>query len=376
MTNGDRTILDHRMEIAPEQRRQLEVIAEHLATIVEHSLHFRDRHVHLEIIINPAAGGLLHERSRLEAVALLDEFCAGLVGPRAPRPGFSWAARITDGADHLTTTAGEILEAAERRRSAAPGDREVPVTVILSVGGDGTHGRIMAAAAARHAVVPPRTWFVRLPFGTGNDGPEAKDITSACNLLLTDGRPKTAGYLAVDVPGRERSHCFNIVSFGLDAYVADLTNRLKRRVRGDIYKPLADLATLAYEPRFGLKPSRLRFGTPAGQVDQVAEPLLVTAVGVSGNRSYGSGKPVLPGEENLCMIGALSLPRKLAMKKALYAGTHPGRPGVRMVSVTRVSLWYPDRLCMQIDGETTWLEPHEFPVHIELHPHMVGELGL
>jgi len=42
-------------------------------------------------------------------------------------------------------------------------------------------------------------------------------------------------------------YSFNIASVGLDAFVADMTNRLKRILPGDSYRFWVDVATLFYD---------------------------------------------------------------------------------------------------------------------------------
>lgn len=339
---------------------RLQAIGEQIARIIEIGEHFRGEALLVDIIANPKAGALARDEGADEVLDTLRAFSTGLIAPSRPRKAFS--CRI-----FIPSSREELLQVA----SSCASYPHHGAHLIVSLGGDGTHSQVLApaASAARDGL-----WYLRLPFGTGNDGADAPSILSAAALLLGEGNPYAASYLTVERAGGERAYCFNIVSFGLDAYVAEVTNRFKNRFSGDLYRFVADLMTLVYEPRFGIEPMRLRVHTAGGEVRRFERRFLVTAFGASGNRCYGDGKPVLPSYENCCLIDRIGTLARLPLKRALYAGTHGASEHVQLISVTRAVVEYPGALPMQIDGETCWLGPGDFPLQIQLHERAIRGL--
>jgi hypothetical protein len=70
-------------------------------------------------------------------------------------------------------------------------------------------------------------------------------------------------------------------------------------------------------------PGASRYGPrtdrPGGPV--LPQDMLLIAVGVSGHRTYGSNKPILPDDDDVCFVSEMPLLRKLALK-----GPSPGEP--------------------------------------------------
>jgi diacylglycerol kinase family enzyme len=97
-------------------------------------------------------------------------------------------------------------------------------------------------------------------------------------------------------------------------------------------------------------------------------------MGVSGNRSYGDHKRILPDGNNLCAIRTRPLLEKLALKKLIYRGEHLGEPGVESLSAARIVVHYPGRLPMQTDGEARILGPENFPCEVEILPTRIHSL--
>ena len=92
----------------------------------------------------------------------------------------------------------------------------------------------------------------------------------------------------------------------------------------------------------------------------------MVVVGISGARTYGGHLPVLPGSENVCLIGRMSAFRKIRVKKLLYIGKHGELPEVSFYRAYKVDVAYKGRIPMQLDGELTWLDPGDFPVTMKI----------
>ena len=68
----------------------------------------------------------------------------------------------------------------------------------------------------------------------------------------------------------------------------------------------------------------------------------MVVVGASGHRTYGGHMPVLPGDENVCIVDGMSIMRKISQKKLFYLGTHGELPEVSFHRADRVDIDYRD----------------------------------
>jgi len=320
---------------------------------------FPGRHVSVDMIVNPEAGALSSEKRALATAEALNRLARGIVGPLRDDDEFSLRFHLT----HYVGHAHEIARALYAR--------SVPdVHLIVSVGGDGTHGEVLSACegSTSRAGAAKELYFVRLPFGTGNDGADAPDLPSAVRLLLGSAEPRRTGQVVVSPREMQAFRAFNIASVGLDAYVGYLTNRLKGKFGGDLYKLIADVMTLLYERIVGAGPMRVDILDEQGQSERLERTFLLVALGVSGYRRYGGGKLVLPAYENLCAIEPLGVLGKIRLKGLFYRGEHVHEPNVTMRSVRKIVIHYGQAIPLQMDGETVWLGRENFPLEMQVGP--------
>jgi diacylglycerol kinase family enzyme len=95
----------------------------------------------------------------------------------------------------------------------------------------------------------------------------------------------------------------------------------------------------------------------------------MVVVGASGHRTYGGHMPVLPGEDNVCIVDGMSIMRKIQQKKLFYLGTHGGLPEVRFYHADQVVIDYRGSIPLQLDGEIVHLESKDFPLTFRVvHP--------
>lgn len=311
--------------------------------------------------MNPIAGGVARHGELAESVRKTETYAAGLHAKSFNT--VSVQTHYTSAPGHASQIVAELVE--------TPREGEL---VIVSAGGDGTHGevvRVLVPAAEKIDAT-----VIRLPMGTGNDGADAPTFAEACGLLTFGTRLTGVPFVRVTEATGQQHFAFNIASLGLDAYVTDVGNRLKRIVPGDIYKGVADVATLFYEPVIGIGETRARIEFPSGESDTLVGRFIIFALGASGHRSYGDGKAVLPGADNLCAIETVGLRRKLQLKSLLYDGRHTGEPEVTMRNCRRVELHYDGKVPMQLDGEGVWLTPESFPITMEVAEAPIGRLTL
>jgi diacylglycerol kinase family enzyme len=112
------------------------------------------------------------------------------------------------------------------------------------------------------------------------------------------------------------------------------------------------------------------------EVASFREKLLLLAMGISGHRTYGSNKKILPDERNVCCLKQMPLLRKLALKDLFATGTHIDKPEAILFSAHRVEFKCQYPLLAQMDGETLLLQCEDFPAAIELSEKVIPVLKL
>jgi diacylglycerol kinase family enzyme len=352
--------------------------AGYVAGICSHSRLVPERPLVWTIIANPRAGGFaIGSRWRIHEAAL--KVCAekALSNPlrvdAAPsrlagilKPG-NTGEILTSGRGHAErVTEALINEAAHAVSGAGKGER--PFNLIITAGGDGTSLEVMNALYHASPAIREDFAVLRLPMGTGNDGADAWELDAALELLVYPSILEKTGALRLSTASsRGPFYAFNILSVGLDAFVTHMTNKMKDRLPGDSYKLWVDIAALLYDRIYKIGPFEVQaFDGSGGPALSFTDKLLLLAVGVSGRRTYGAHKRILPDDRNVCAVRQMPLLRKLALKGLFTTGDHAGKSETRLFSAVRVkfSVEYP--ILAQMDGETVLLERKDFPAVIEL----------
>ncbi len=320
-----------------------------VARLISSSRRYRGEPLSVYAVVNPHAGFLSRQRRLRRAIAVLRQRIGE--APVAPAP--------VDTRIALTEYSGHARQLAERAGEYLAG-RSAPL--LLSAGGDGTHRDLLSGVLACGLQSP----VYRLPAGTGNDSADAPTMAAAF---------ERASDLAVQTPQAAIEartsdgavyHAFNIASFGLDAIISGITNRLKgTHLPGNMYTLVADLATLLYVPLVGIPPARIVWREGPVQHEATGQ-FALAAIGAGGNRRYGGGKPILPDHRNLCVIRLPSLIQRISLKKQVYYGTHLQRPEVIPGVAESLTIYSDERLPFQFDGEMVWIEPEAFPVHMTI----------
>ena len=311
------------------------------------------RHLSVDLVVNPVAGFF---RSRASLRRLMQRLEATLRTLSATQPHRGpGSVRI-----HYTRYSGHARQlTTERLRTHTSGDHW-----IIAAGGDGT-AREICTALVQAARVPPGVRLFRFPLGTGNDAADAPDIDSAHAALLGAGGVAMAPALEICGATGPARYAFNVASFGLDAYVADLTNRAKRFVPGEAYKAFVNLGAALYPAVVPQAPTRV--WRSDGSLLWAGVPTML-AFGVTGQRTYGGGMRILPGVHNACLVRRMSLPRKMRSAPAFYRGQHVAMPEVSMASFTQLQVGSEVGLPLQLDGEVCWLAAEEFPLTLQVRP--------
>jgi len=313
----------------------------------------------VDVIVNPHAGFF----KRLSTVSkLIAELELKLVElrRRAPRRKVEVnTVHFTEHPGHARLITEKILD--DEARASSGIER-----LLIACGGDGTSNEICTALVGAETPILDQMKLLRLPLGTGNDVADAPTFSQAYDLILGSRLGTKTGALRVTAAGSPSRYSFNIGSIGLDAYIAGLTNNFKRVIPGDAYKLMVDIGSLFYERR--IKPQQMEIAVTSNGVTTQLESFVpsMVAMGISGGRTYGGHMPVLPGTENLCIVGSMTVLEKIRNKKLFYVGRHGELPQARFFTASRIDIGYCGRIPMQLDGEFTWLTPADFPLSMEI----------
>jgi len=313
----------------------------------------------VDVIVNPHAGFFKSQAVVSRQIRELEKKLADL-RERAPRR------RVEINRVHYTEHPGHArLITEDLLDSESTSDSGIE-HLLIGCGGDGTSNEICTALVHADAAILERLKLLRLPLGTGNDVADAHTFSEAYDLILGVQNAVKTGALRVTATGSPARYSFNIASIGLDAYIAALTNRFKRIIPGDAYKSLVDFGSLFYEQKVKPLPMDIRIHGDAGETRIEALVPSMVVMGISGGRTYGGHLPVLPGEDNVCVVARMGVLAKIRNKKLFYLGRHGELPEVKFYQAGRVDVDYKGSIPLQMDGEVVWLTAQDFPVRMEL----------
>ncbi len=313
----------------------------------------------VDVVVNIKAGGVGKRIIFEEHLARIRALRRRVVAEARHDPD-----RVIPTTLYVTEYHGHAREIA--RRIVFSAEREAERRLVVSVGGDGTHADLMSMFYQAPERVLGRLVLLRLPFGTGDDNADGRTVESACELLLHHSALTRAAAVRVDAVGMSPRFAFNIASVGIDAFITDVTNKLKRFLPRNAYRMIANLITIFYE-----------WFNPLGEMTLIQDPrsehggavspnlrgrIGLVAFGVSGHRTYGNGMRILPGSENVCAIATGNLFRKLEIKRRLYQATHLDTDLAHSFAARRLVVQYDRPIAFQLDGEAVWLAAEHFPV--------------
>jgi len=346
-----------------------------LTDICEHSLVYRERPLRCTIIVNPTAGGFVIKSRWKNNSNVLNEYQKKSHTMTKRKIYKSIILNLTEGKGSANKITKSLINKAEQETD--------PFNLIISAGGDGTHGEIMLAVLDAPENVRKNMAVLRLPMGTGNDGADSAHMEKALDLLLNPVYVEYAPAVQLKTSA-DGSACrqgpfiaFNILSVGLDAYVTHMTNIMKEKTPGDSYKLWLDIATLFYERKYKVDYFDVKaFDADNKEVRSFREKLLLLAMGASGHRTYGSQHKILPDDRNVCAVKQMPLFSKLAVKSQITKGTHANNERAIILSANRVEFSGQHPILAQMDGETILLKPDDFPAALELTKPVIPFLKL
>jgi len=336
-----------------------------LTDICQHSQVSPDRPLRCIVIVNPAAGGF-NIRSKWEnRVQVLNEYVKK-ARKNQPRQIYkNVIINLTEGKGSAAEITKQFIERAEKD--------PIPFYLIISAGGDGTHGEIMLTVYNAPANIRRTMAVLKLPMGTGNDGADSANMAEALDLLLKPVHIEYAPAVQLITSPKGPTNwkgpflAFNILSVGLDAYVTNMTNQMKREKPGDSYRFWVDMAALSYDRKYKVDFFDVKaFDEKNNEINSFNEKLLLLAMGVSGKRTYGSQQRILPDDRNICGIKQMSILRRLAIKGQVAKGKHAKNSGTIFFNAHHMEIMYNHPILAQMDGEAILLQPEDFPIRMEL----------
>ena len=341
--------------------------AEGISELTRYSKKAEEMPLLVDIIVNPHAGFYRKKQKLKKIIAELEGKLAEL---RLRYP----ERKIELKNVHFTQYPGQareitlsILNEEARRNSGME-------RLLIGAGGDGTSNEICTGLIEADDYLVENLHLLRFPLGTGNDVADAKTFDEAYELILSPHLVSAIGCIEISGPQIGPLYSFNIASLGICAYIAYLTNKFKRIIPGDAYLALVDAGVLFYNHR--TKPAAMEISMQS-RGKEIRKPTFIPSMvvfGTSGHRVYGKGKLILPGDENLCIVDSMSLPRKMETKKLFYSGGHTTLPEVHFFHAESMQISYSGNIPMQLDGESYWLNKEHFPLTLRLLPSKIKVL--
>jgi diacylglycerol kinase family enzyme len=341
--------------------------AEALRGLVERTPLFGKTDLEAVMVANPKAGGFSRSSRARHNAAALAQATRAASGMQLRKGITNWRALDTNSPKHAGSIALSLLEEAAIK----------PKTqwLIVLACGDGTSHEFLDELSRSPRELAERFAVLRLPMGTGNDGSDGRELPDSLSRLIGYGRiDEQVAIRMIPAPGGPASkrapegewRAFNIASMGVDAYITHMTNKLKSIMPGDSYKMWLDIAAVLYDLSYPSGQMEIRaFDTTGTATASYEGKFLLAAMGISGHRAYGSNKPILPDDDNVCLIRQMSLLRKLILKGPIAAGRHRGLPEAELLTADTLEIKYSRPILMQTDGETQSLVAEDFPFRME-----------
>jgi diacylglycerol kinase family enzyme len=334
-----------------------------LGRLLAHSPAFPGERLAVDLIANPKAGGFTRPKySKLrgaELAALEKRACA------LPERSGEVSLRL-----HLTERSGHAADIARGLLEEARSDKAGTRRLVLTAGGDGTSLETASVLIGLSASERGRFSLLRLPFGTGNDGSEGRDLVVALGRLLgpvRQGERRAIRVIPNPAGGKSPLYAFNIASLGASAFICHMTNKLKSAFPGDSYKFWVDFSSVFYDKIWPPASLSVRgYDASGAETASFERECMLVAYGASGRRDFGSGKHILPDEDNVCAVYQMPLLKKLDFKDRITAGEHRGLEFVNLFKAERLVFDYKAGLLIERDGEVDELAPADFPLAMEL----------
>ncbi len=344
-----------------KKERDINAFQSFLYLLVEDTTFAQDQELSVDLIINPHSGSFNQEKIRK---GIMDELerVTRILPERLDEPRrtglIHFRTHLTPGPGCETALVKEILTEDETPPEAR---------LILVAGGDGTARYVLEALLHQNEKIQKSTTVFRLPMGTGNDGADVGNWEGVARVLAGNFSQQLIHSWKIEGGGlKEPGYGFNISSVGLDAYIVELNALGRKILPGNFYTLMTQVAGLLYGPVVGNPTWDLRFFRQGKEVHRVQGDMFLGAFGVTGNRTYGAGKKVLPDHRNICLVRRAPITKLFKFSELLFAGLHEQLEWVELLSADRVEVRADGKLPANIDGEPFWVEKDAWPLNFTL----------
>ncbi len=325
---------------------------------------FLDDGAVVEVLVNPASGLLKWGSAHRQMMRHLKRLADARNTADSPRKGLEVRFHETQSRDQAGDKAVELVK--DLASSTKPGRR-----LLILAGGDGFHNDISTALLKNVPDIMQNVILFRLPMGTGNDNADAPTVEEAFAILGSASNTRQDALIEATTARGEVHYGFNVACFGIDAYVCELTNKMKSLAGpGVIYRIFADVGVLLYEKLWPLRNWDIVISGPEGK-ERRSGKFLLTIFGRKGDTRYGGGMKVLPGEENFLLVKPLSLMGKMKIKPLFYRGAHRGLPIAEFFKTHELELTHDGPILLALDGEVVSLEADDFPMVMKKIPEVL-----
>jgi len=347
-----------------------------ISEICEHSLLAKEKPLRCMIVLNPMAGGFIN-KSKWESHAKTLKKYQQKAQENPKRQIYkNVILNLTEGVGSASEITKSFIERIEKD--------SIPFYLIICAGGAGTHKEVLDTLFTASDSVRKNIAVLRLPMGIGNDGADGFTLSEALDLLVNPVHVEFAPAVQLTTAQngslnktKQNIVAFNILSIGLDAFVTHMINLKKGKVPSSKYKFWISMAALFYENKYKVDYFDVRaFDENNKELLSFREKLLLLAMGVSGNRTYGSQQPILPDNRNVCGIKKIPFFRKLKIKKQVLKGEHVNNHDALMFNAHRLEIKGYHPILAQMDGETVLLQSDDFPAVMSLTPPIIPFLKL
>ena len=316
----------------------------------------------IDTIVNPVAGSFRRRRTLQKIVDELEQRLHLLRAKYAKKKIEINNIHITQYGGHERKIVDDIIESESRQRNNVE-------RLIVAAGGDGMSNHICSSLLHADQKVLNSIKLLRFPLGTGNDCSDAKTYEDAYDLIL--GTQKTVEIDALEIVTGQTLltpplYTFNVASIGLDAYITYLTNLFRRIIPGRTYKVLVNVGTLFYRHTFKPDAFDIAIWNRNRMISRIQKKITMFVAGVSGMRTYGGRIPVLPGQDNVCVVDEMSVRGQLKSKRSFYEGKHEQLPEVSFYSADNIVVdYHGNRIPLQVDGEDYVFQNKQFPLSMK-----------
>lgn len=370
-----------------------ETLEKFLAPLIETSPLWKNKTLSVSIIANPKAGGFTNKKRAEEHLKALQECAAEVKGKPRLVSKLYFQDIETKYAGHAIERTHQIIAEALQTK-----DKNFEFLIVIA-SGDGTSLEVQSAIAKacfenekNLKTIMKKVAVLRLPFGTGNDGSDDRELKLSLRRLTKPSHfawqkavkvyyeGKTPQQIIEENPKRAKKrfekygslsevppwYSFNIASVGMDAFVTHMTNKTKRYIHGDYYQIWVDLGCLFYECKFPVAKMKIEFYDKNDKlIGQQNKKIMLALLGVSGNRQYGSNHKILPGNETFCSIDQMGLFDKMKRRNFLNEGEHYKMDWATFKDVAKIKIYYNKDILTQLDGEVHLIQKEQFPLVME-----------